>query len=471
MRTTTFTFLDYLPDSLREAPKRRAAEFVGLGVLAALVAACAALVTWSVADPSLNHATSTPIHNLLGRPGAIVADVAMQFFGLGLRRGADSAGPLGLAPDRPKSASTASATSSILWAGRLDAGGRMRLAAADPGELAAADRARRRRRRRRAVGSAPAARRLAARPGRSSAWRSPPARSCRSPPPPATTSSRRPTAEIGVGRRSRAATPTRALRERRRRQRRRAGLRPRLARRADPYRADDQERGCGGCCSRKAPAPAVGPAARAPWLGREPDAFVADLSAYAPPGERIEPTLTRAAAPDVEAPTRVAAPAAALKPGRRATQRSATVAARPRRLRTAAARRCSPSRRRRSPQKSPRTRWSRTRACWKACSTISASRARSSTCAPARSSRSTNSSPRRASSRRASSASPTTSRARCRRSRPASRWCRGATRSASNCPTSGARRSTCASCWRARISRSRSTASPSRSARRSAASR
>ncbi len=66
MRTTTFTFLDYLPNSLREAPKRRAAEFVGLGVLAALVAACVALVTWSVADPSLNHATSTPIHNLLG---------------------------------------------------------------------------------------------------------------------------------------------------------------------------------------------------------------------------------------------------------------------------------------------------------------------------------------------------------------------------------------------------------------------
>ena len=56
MRTTTFTFLDYLPDSLREAPKRRAAELIGLGVLAALVAACAALVSWSVADPSLTHA-------------------------------------------------------------------------------------------------------------------------------------------------------------------------------------------------------------------------------------------------------------------------------------------------------------------------------------------------------------------------------------------------------------------------------
>src|SRR5579872_6255156 len=82
MRTTTFTFLDYLPDALREMPKRRAAELIGLAVLAGVGAVCAALLTWSVADPSLNHATSTPIRNLLGRPGSIVADVAMQFFGL-----------------------------------------------------------------------------------------------------------------------------------------------------------------------------------------------------------------------------------------------------------------------------------------------------------------------------------------------------------------------------------------------------
>ncbi|MBV8662743.1 MAG: DNA translocase FtsK 4TM domain-containing protein, partial [Hyphomicrobiales bacterium] len=82
MRTTTFTFLDYLPDTLREAPKRRAAELIGCCTLAAVGAASAALLTWSVADPSLNHATATPIHNLLGRPGAIVADIAMQFFGL-----------------------------------------------------------------------------------------------------------------------------------------------------------------------------------------------------------------------------------------------------------------------------------------------------------------------------------------------------------------------------------------------------
>ena len=63
-------------------PKRRAAELIGLGVLGGVAAASLALLTWSVEDPSLNHATSTPVHNLLGAPGAIASDIAMQFFGL-----------------------------------------------------------------------------------------------------------------------------------------------------------------------------------------------------------------------------------------------------------------------------------------------------------------------------------------------------------------------------------------------------
>jgi len=69
MRTTTFTFIDYLPDGLREIPKRRAAEALG-GLLVVLVIAGALALT------------SAPIRNWLGKPGAIVADVAMQFFGL-----------------------------------------------------------------------------------------------------------------------------------------------------------------------------------------------------------------------------------------------------------------------------------------------------------------------------------------------------------------------------------------------------
>ncbi len=82
MRTTTFSIIDYLPDSLRELPKRRAAELIGLGILGGVAAMSLALLTWSVEDPSLNHATSTPIRNLLGAPGAIASDMAMQFLGL-----------------------------------------------------------------------------------------------------------------------------------------------------------------------------------------------------------------------------------------------------------------------------------------------------------------------------------------------------------------------------------------------------
>ena len=40
-------------------------------------------MTWSVQDPSLSHATSRPIRNILGYPGAIGADLLMQILGLG----------------------------------------------------------------------------------------------------------------------------------------------------------------------------------------------------------------------------------------------------------------------------------------------------------------------------------------------------------------------------------------------------
>ena len=48
----------------------------------ATAAIALALLTWSVQDPSLNHATDAPIHNLLGAPGAITADLLMQMLGL-----------------------------------------------------------------------------------------------------------------------------------------------------------------------------------------------------------------------------------------------------------------------------------------------------------------------------------------------------------------------------------------------------
>ncbi len=82
MRTTTFSVLDYLPSSLREFPQRRAAELIGIACLGSVGALSLALLTWSVADPSLNHATNAPVHNWLGAPGAIASDMVMQMLGL-----------------------------------------------------------------------------------------------------------------------------------------------------------------------------------------------------------------------------------------------------------------------------------------------------------------------------------------------------------------------------------------------------
>ncbi|MDB5521704.1 MAG: cell division protein FtsK, partial [Tardiphaga sp.] len=72
-----------LPASIREMLARRLRELGGLALLAGSGVASAGLMTWSVQDPSLSHATSRAIRNVLGYPGAIGADLAMQIIGLG----------------------------------------------------------------------------------------------------------------------------------------------------------------------------------------------------------------------------------------------------------------------------------------------------------------------------------------------------------------------------------------------------
>ncbi len=78
------SLIDRLPDPVREFLSRRAAEIGGMAMLALMVAVAIALATWSVDDPSLNNATRGTVHNLLGRPGAMIADLAMQLLGLGV---------------------------------------------------------------------------------------------------------------------------------------------------------------------------------------------------------------------------------------------------------------------------------------------------------------------------------------------------------------------------------------------------
>src|SRR5258708_22878769 len=72
-----------LPAAIRDMLARRLRELAGLGTIALSGVAAAALMTWSVQDPSLSHATSRAIRNIVGYPGAIGADLLMQILGLG----------------------------------------------------------------------------------------------------------------------------------------------------------------------------------------------------------------------------------------------------------------------------------------------------------------------------------------------------------------------------------------------------
>ena len=75
--------LTFVSTQLGAVLQRRLREATGLALISLAMVAALALATWSVQDPSLSHATDAPVHNLLGKPGAIIADLLMQLFGLG----------------------------------------------------------------------------------------------------------------------------------------------------------------------------------------------------------------------------------------------------------------------------------------------------------------------------------------------------------------------------------------------------
>jgi S-DNA-T family DNA segregation ATPase FtsK/SpoIIIE len=55
---------------------------MGLGLVVLVGAIALALLSWSVQDPSFNHATSGPVRNFLGWRGAVAADLLMQMLGI-----------------------------------------------------------------------------------------------------------------------------------------------------------------------------------------------------------------------------------------------------------------------------------------------------------------------------------------------------------------------------------------------------
>jgi S-DNA-T family DNA segregation ATPase FtsK/SpoIIIE len=73
----------FLSGQLGAMLRRRLRELGGIALLSIAMMAALALASWSVHDPSLSHATDARVHNLLGRPGAIAADLMMQLLGLG----------------------------------------------------------------------------------------------------------------------------------------------------------------------------------------------------------------------------------------------------------------------------------------------------------------------------------------------------------------------------------------------------
>ncbi len=83
MRSTRSVPLSISGDgAVRRIVKRNLSALLGLALLALVAAIAASLATWTVDDPSLSHATAREARNALGLPGAVVADLVMQFFGL-----------------------------------------------------------------------------------------------------------------------------------------------------------------------------------------------------------------------------------------------------------------------------------------------------------------------------------------------------------------------------------------------------
>src|SRR5215510_213189 len=73
-----------LPEGGRDFLRRRMMELIGVAVAGLGVMVLLALFTYSPGDPSLNHATGRAPHNTMGVPGAYLADLLLQTFGLAI---------------------------------------------------------------------------------------------------------------------------------------------------------------------------------------------------------------------------------------------------------------------------------------------------------------------------------------------------------------------------------------------------
>jgi S-DNA-T family DNA segregation ATPase FtsK/SpoIIIE len=83
LRSSRQMSLPFGGGAIRKIVRRNLSAIAGLAVLAVSAAFAAGLATWAVDDPSLSHATDHGARNVLGFPGAVIADLLTQLFGLG----------------------------------------------------------------------------------------------------------------------------------------------------------------------------------------------------------------------------------------------------------------------------------------------------------------------------------------------------------------------------------------------------
>ena len=82
MRKFMLSAGDTMPEWLSRFLKRRIGEISGTGLFLLAGGMGLSLWSWSAADPSFNTVTGDEAGNWLGRPGAFMADILLQFFGL-----------------------------------------------------------------------------------------------------------------------------------------------------------------------------------------------------------------------------------------------------------------------------------------------------------------------------------------------------------------------------------------------------
>jgi S-DNA-T family DNA segregation ATPase FtsK/SpoIIIE len=72
----------FASEAVRSLIRRRLAELGAVFIALAGLAVLVALACYDAADPSLDTATARVVHNLAGRPGALLADLLLQGFGI-----------------------------------------------------------------------------------------------------------------------------------------------------------------------------------------------------------------------------------------------------------------------------------------------------------------------------------------------------------------------------------------------------